>query len=57
MGLTFGGIIHSNTKQISLSKLAMLGQCLLVLRNFEISKVGLDQVEGTVLPLLLFKDL
>ena len=33
--------------------MAMRSQFLRILRNFEISVIGLDQVWGTILPLLL----
>ena len=37
-------------------KMAVLGQFLWVPRNFEISRIGWDQVQGTTLPFKLFND-
>ena len=50
IGLKFGGMVHSMMKQIAM-KMAMLGQFLCIPRNFEISKIGYDQLQGTTLPL------
>ena len=41
--------MHSNMKQIFFLKMALLSQILHVPSNFEISRIGEDQVWGTTL--------